>query len=715
MRNEGLEWTVVERRRPKSQAGMAGRDFGRVDVARVSNKGQHDGKRTVSFYFTEFPDNFKAEEMLSVFQKFGHVAEVVIPPKRDKQGRRFGFARFVDVRDPHFFATKLDNIIIGRRKMFVNIPKFQREFSYGKMQQHGERKHHGERVIHSKEPMRQAHYFKKTEEKSYAHVVKKGVQKGDGSGVPTHKNSKGIEFAHLKFDVAAERVQQCSKAFVGIVSKPGKTYEIQEEFHKHGVFSIKVTPLGSNRVILEAEEDDEIINLVNNDKEWLLEWFEEIRAWSPREIDNERCAWIRCHGVPYHAWSEEFFSFLVSAFGEFVCLDDNTKNKTALDVARVMYRTKVHNSINRIVKVDINGEVFPVKMVEDWYGPVRWPSPCKSNFSDVCSSSDDDRVEDDMRFQADFEAKGLSDDEDDHNLEDHDLENVERVEESPSLGSHNPNSTRTPHVATSGLSLKQNSGNGALGANESFMSASNDNIGSKGVVQVQEGPQCFHEKEQLASMLGFKGGDSVHEGAREPQAKKDGPLAFGSTGPNSTSPSGPLLSHNESSAGPLLNKGRALSDLGPVESSGVSQNSIGPHGNLVHVGSAPLQQMGPESLPPICPFSISYCFPGEEQQRILLCKENGSCVNQPPLSGGSNFSGNSVHRGNSVSDSEVQRCNARFRENQQNSVAAKIWKKAKDLGVSGRDDDTVYVKKIGEMEARDCLAKSQREQQAGFP
>jgi hypothetical protein len=43
--------------------------------------------------------------------------EVVIPAKRDKGGRRFGFARFDRVADPYKLENDLDNIIFGGEKI----------------------------------------------------------------------------------------------------------------------------------------------------------------------------------------------------------------------------------------------------------------------------------------------------------------------------------------------------------------------------------------------------------------------------------------------------------------------------------------------------------------------------------------------------------------------------------------------------------------------
>ncbi|KAK2422975.1 zinc finger CCCH domain-containing protein [Trifolium repens] len=64
--------------------------------------------------------------MFNAFQYYGDIIEVVIPAKLDKGGRRFGFARFNHVTDVRRFANKLDNMIIGRDKISVNLSRFHR-------------------------------------------------------------------------------------------------------------------------------------------------------------------------------------------------------------------------------------------------------------------------------------------------------------------------------------------------------------------------------------------------------------------------------------------------------------------------------------------------------------------------------------------------------------------------------------------------------------
>lgn len=112
------------------------------------------------------------------------------------------------------------------------------------------------------------------------------------------------------------------------------------------------------------------------------------------DIDNERLTWIRCYGIPIHAWNVEFFTKLSEYVGVYLNSDDNTENKRSLDVARLLVRTQATENVNRVVQVLINNIKFNIKVVEDWCGPLVWTkADPKAPCDDSSSSSDDDFIE----------------------------------------------------------------------------------------------------------------------------------------------------------------------------------------------------------------------------------------------------------------------------------------------------------------------------------
>lgn len=285
------------------------------------------------------------------------------------------------------FAIRLDNIIIGRQKIFVNLPRFQEERG-------NEVRNNAPRPLHKSQYVQRQKTGPTNGGISYAQAL-------GNTGDPSLKGKKkGVspgqfEFAHLEFKVDEGVVQKLNNAYVGKVSKSGTTYCTQEELTRRGILEIKATPMGANLVLMEETVEGALSDLLS--EVWVSEWFEEIRSWSAREIDNERVVWLRCYGVPAHAWSVDFFSFLVTGMGDFICVDENTLQKKSMDVARILYKTRVHDLVSKLIKVDIGGDVFSIKMIEEWYGPMQW-SMSKKLDDEMSSGSNSEEEEEDEEW-----------------------------------------------------------------------------------------------------------------------------------------------------------------------------------------------------------------------------------------------------------------------------------------------------------------------------
>ncbi|PNX77072.1 hypothetical protein L195_g033033 [Trifolium pratense] len=115
-------WQPVRGRLSKGK----GKNDHKPDIATAARTSRENSDNLTSYFFTAFPNSFGAKAMFNAFKYYGDIKEVVIPTKRDKGGRRFGFARFDRVVDTRRFETELDNIIIGRDKISVNLSRFQR-------------------------------------------------------------------------------------------------------------------------------------------------------------------------------------------------------------------------------------------------------------------------------------------------------------------------------------------------------------------------------------------------------------------------------------------------------------------------------------------------------------------------------------------------------------------------------------------------------------
>ncbi|GLU21005.1 hypothetical protein SLE2022_371720 [Rubroshorea leprosula] len=87
-------------------------------------------KQCVSYHFINFLDEWGAKELFFFMRKTmkaGRLWDIFIPSKRDRRGNRYGFARFLDVRDGQEIKKQLESIWIGNKRVIFNLVVERRE------------------------------------------------------------------------------------------------------------------------------------------------------------------------------------------------------------------------------------------------------------------------------------------------------------------------------------------------------------------------------------------------------------------------------------------------------------------------------------------------------------------------------------------------------------------------------------------------------------
>lgn len=426
-------------------------------------------------------------------------------------------------------------------------------------------------------------------------------------------------------------------------------------------YEVKITPLGANLVLMEAEDDEEIPALIKGAKDWLSNWFKEIRPWDSSVVDSERLVWIRILGVPPHAWNEEFFSFISSSCGIFIKLDENSRLMKSFDIARVLLRVKGFNTINDCVSVNINGELFHIRFAEDWFGPMipstqslvsgvdvsdSLTSGAHSEFEegrDESSNCDPPCSNMDLNVSGDFipatsevsaSPKEVPYDKGgvDNIVLTEDSINANSVTEVPSYVSHtDPDNS---YVASDSLPLH---GIGFNFSPQEKIAQANPSI--------QSGPMGLS-----LLMSGLPLGPNI-------------PPANESTNYEHSISIGP-------SPRPILNDSSLQ-----LQSKSVDKNKV-------------------RGIPSTNPSPIPGTSLGD-----------GRSLDVSHIPSNSRESVNSLE--GEVSDATIVRCNSKFWKNFDGNVAQKIWKLAKLVGVSGLEADAVY-EIIQQFESRDSAAIAKR-------
>nr|GEW00376.1 RNA-directed DNA polymerase, eukaryota, reverse transcriptase zinc-binding domain protein [Tanacetum cinerariifolium] len=80
-----------------------------------------------SFYITNFPDYVDAKRLWFECQSYGHIVDAFIANKRSKAGKRFGFVRFLGVKNEEQLARSLASIWIGSYHIFTSVARSNRQ------------------------------------------------------------------------------------------------------------------------------------------------------------------------------------------------------------------------------------------------------------------------------------------------------------------------------------------------------------------------------------------------------------------------------------------------------------------------------------------------------------------------------------------------------------------------------------------------------------
>ncbi|CAI8595928.1 unnamed protein product [Vicia faba] len=153
--------------------------------------------------------------------------------------------------DERLMAIKLDNIIIGSRKIHANLPIFNREREYGrglvKGKEQNEQETKGVAAVNTELPGRNNQRIHCGIMKNYAQVVNNNYSKRSWGVM---EQAKKIMFAHLEYNLEDADMERFHNAYIGVVENLGVTYNMQEYFNMEGFFGVKVTPMGEIYVFL---------------------------------------------------------------------------------------------------------------------------------------------------------------------------------------------------------------------------------------------------------------------------------------------------------------------------------------------------------------------------------------------------------------------------------------------------------------------------------
>ncbi|KAL7200744.1 hypothetical protein ACSBR1_032636 [Camellia fascicularis] len=135
--------------------------------------------------------------------------------------------------------------------------------------------------------------------------------------------------------------------------------------HK-GAKDILVREGGGGDVIISFNSKEAKASNIILLKSWSNDWCEYITEWRPgMYLQQERCVWISCYGVPPNLWNSVTFRKIGQLWGEVVLLHRDVCSPKSFRCGRFKIVTQVMNPINTSLNLECKGRIYPVRVLEE--------------------------------------------------------------------------------------------------------------------------------------------------------------------------------------------------------------------------------------------------------------------------------------------------------------------------------------------------------------
>ncbi|KAJ9549144.1 hypothetical protein OSB04_021687 [Centaurea solstitialis] len=317
----------------------------------INEKDFNVNGRATSFFFTNFPDTWSEANVWKEFLHHGKLVDVYIARKKTVAGRKFGFARFLDVSDVTSFEKKLDGIRMGAYKVKVNVARFERS---------------GNTAPKTKPKIDS---FKETNSR-----VKAGFSFADAV-----KGNQSMEETHVLNLESSELVKSwLSKNLIGRVPSYEILLSLGSCLEADGCGDLKLRYMGGLSVLLEFASLEDAKFFLEQAKETWSKWFDDLKFWTVDDNPKTRIASLVVSGFPPHAWSPTAFQDITKDLGKLIISDAGGPENMNLVAGKVAILTSHEGSLNFTKPIRIDGVIHIIRITEDpvesWNLMPKFPS-----------------------------------------------------------------------------------------------------------------------------------------------------------------------------------------------------------------------------------------------------------------------------------------------------------------------------------------------------
>ncbi|GJW81313.1 nucleotide-binding alpha-beta plait domain-containing protein [Tanacetum coccineum] len=300
---------------------------------------------STSVFVTSFPESFTAKDLFHTCKQYGHVVHSFIPEKRSKNGKRFGFVRFINVFNLDRLVSNLCTIWIGRLKIHANVARFHRTSAKGEY----------------------PHVKKANDVNTYGRKFSGENDKNNGrSFVNVLKDNNGTSSMETDSKPAIVLDDDCvqskdlSQSLMGRVKEFASISNLMSAFNNEGFSDITIRYLGELWVMVDFDNSKSRDLFCENTS--VRTWFSVLRHASDDFVTESRIVWVEVEGVPFKLWSDKSFKCIADKWG--ILLDVDDKENKCYHSKRLCIISKIGYNIFESFKIVFRGKVYLVRAKE---------------------------------------------------------------------------------------------------------------------------------------------------------------------------------------------------------------------------------------------------------------------------------------------------------------------------------------------------------------
>ncbi|GMQ10223.1 hypothetical protein CsSME_00053308 [Camellia sinensis var. sinensis] len=299
-------------------------------------------------FVDSLPSSMDPKTLFKLFTKFGIVKDVFIPQKRRKfTNTRFGFVRFDCSVAARVAVSKANGLWVEDREIQVKMAEYDRlkEGAQNRNQTTGNKgiNEAGGREVHHQHGL----------QRSYAEILKTNVRGAAGKVEGTIMvDEAGHGWLH--------------ESVILRFKEEYSIHGIEKIFKEKGIEEVMVRRGGGRDVVVtfkSKEAKDAKLSLV---REWCGEWCEFVKEWEPgARAEQERCLWLRCHGIPLSMWNRNTLCKIGNIWGSVIRLEGDICQPKSFCYGRVRIVTQCMDFINKTINLECKGRLYPVMVCEE--------------------------------------------------------------------------------------------------------------------------------------------------------------------------------------------------------------------------------------------------------------------------------------------------------------------------------------------------------------